>query len=226
MPGWDNKVDVYFNVDGENIKLSDILTKIDYVIQNIDKLYEITPIDLEIAKLETRIRELREEKIKKVIEMNKMVRRINLGFDSNKELKRLGRLSGMKVLAHWIHFKESSALRVFILRFYYNSRVIQALFLTRDGLFNKKPCFFRYNPNTRIDTLLIVKNSGWIKYEVFPFFNFTITVLFIDFPAIERIINVGEGHIIIDIGGLKIRRIFFQKEKNLLKCSLSSFIKN
>ena len=71
MPGWDNKVDVYFNVDGENIKLSDILTKIDYVIQNIDKLYEITPIDLEIAKLETRIRELREEKIKKVIEMNK-----------------------------------------------------------------------------------------------------------------------------------------------------------
>ena len=51
-------------------------------------------------------------------------------------------------------------------------------------------------------------------------------VLFIDFPAIERIINVGEGHIIIDIGRLKIRRIFFQKEKNLLKCSLSSFIKN
>jgi len=50
--------------------------------------------------------------------------------------------------------------------------------------------------------------------------------LFIDFPVIERIINAGDGHSIIDIGGLKIKKISFKTENSLLKCSLSIFIKN
>lgn len=51
-------------------------------------------------------------------------------------------------------------------------------------------------------------------------------LLFIDFPAIERIVNAKDESCKVGIGGLNIEKISFKTEHNNLKCSLSISLKN